>query len=134
MRLMDSGGISAPIVFVALSMLGASAHAEEISLKAGESADLGSVYWISNCQSILKGFGGVDILEGPPGIELAIREESVTARRQNCQNKVQGGVVVLTAKEVQSKLSGVLKYRVRYKTEDGDKQSSHSKDLVLYPK
>ncbi len=134
MRISHNGIFSGTLLSIALSMGAASAYAEEISLKAGESVDLGAVYWIQNCQSILKGFGSVDLLEGPPGIDLTIREENVTARRQNCPNKVPGGTVVLTAKEVQSKFSGVLKYRVRYKTEDGDRQSSHSKNIALYPK
>lgn len=134
MRRSHNSVFSGTLLSIALSMVAASAYAEEISLKAGESVDLGTAYWIQNCQSILKGFGGVDLLEGPPGIDLTIREESVTARRQNCPSKIPGGTVVLTAREVQSKFSGVLKYRVRYKTEDGDRQSSHSKTISLYPK
>jgi len=83
--------------------------------------------------STLKGIAGVDLLDGPPGIELTIREESVVARKQNCPNKLPGGVVVLTAKEIPTKYAGTIKYRVRYKTEDGDKQSSHSKEIALFP-
>ena len=110
-----------------------SANAQDVSLKKGESAELGPVYWQSNCTSILKSFGGIDLLDGPPGIELTIREDSVMARRQNCPNKMPGGIVVLTAKDVPSKFSGTIKYRVRYKTEDGDMQSSHSKSIALFP-
>jgi hypothetical protein len=109
------------------------AQGQEISLKPGESADLGVVYWQSNCVSILKKIAGIDLLEGPPGIELSIRDESVAARRQNCSTKLPGGVVVLTAREIPQKFSGTIKYRVRYSTEDGDKQSSHSKEIALFP-
>ena len=117
-----------------LSVLGAaSANAQEIALKNGESADLGAVYWISNCRSLLKSFAGVDVLEGPPGVVLSIREDMVYARRQNCPNKVPGGIVVATAKDVQSKASGILRYRVRYNTSDGERQSTHSVQISLYP-
>lgn len=106
---------------------------DAVALKAGESTDLHPVYWINSCKSILKEFAGVDLLEGPRGIELSIREDNVMARRQNCPDKVPGGWVVLTAKEVTTTFSGKIQYRVRYKTEDGDKQSSHSKEIALYP-
>jgi hypothetical protein len=109
-------------------------RAEEISLKNNESAELSSVYWIGQgCKSLLKSFAGVDILEGPPGVTLAIKEEMVYARRQNCPNKVPGGKVIATAKGVQTAASGNLKYRVRYKTADGERQSSHSVAVSLYP-
>ena len=111
-----------------------SAQGQELSLKPGESADLGAVYWQSNCVSILKKIAGVDLLDGPSGIELSVRKESVAARRQNCSAELPGGVVVLTAREIPQKFSGTIKYRVRYSTEDGDKQSSHSKEIALFPR
>jgi len=110
-----------------------SAQGQEIALKPGESTDLGPVYWQNNCVSTLKKIAGVDMLDGPPGVELTVREESVVARRQNCPNKLPGGVVVLTAREVPQKFSGTIKYRVRYSTEEGDRQSSHSKEISLFP-
>ena len=109
------------------------ASADEISLRAGESADVHAVYWVSNCRSILKSFAGVDVVEGPPGVTLSIREEDVYARRQNCSEKIPGGIVVVTAKDVPAKISSTLKYRVRYNTEDGLKQSNHSVQLTLSP-
>jgi len=124
-------GRSALPVMFAIACL--SANAQDISLKTGESVDLHPVYWQENCISTLKGIAGVDILDGPPGIELTIREESVTARRQNCPNKLPGGVVVLTAREISQQFSGTIKYRVRYKTDDGDRQSSHSRKIALFP-
>lgn len=130
---MQPSRIGSRMLPVMLALACLNANAQDISLRVGESVDLGPVYWQSNCVSILKGIAGVDILDGPPGIELTIREENVTARKQNCQNKLPGGIVVLTAKEIPIKFSGTIKYRVRYKTEDGDKQSSHSKEIALFP-
>jgi hypothetical protein len=109
------------------------AFAQEISLKSGESADIHSVYWVGNCRSLLISFAGVDILEGPPGVTLSIREEEVLPRRQNCPNKVPGGVVVASVKEVPTRTTGILKYRVRYNTTEGLRQSNHSVRLSLDP-
>lgn len=110
------------------------AAAQNISLRKDESADLGSLYWISNCISTLKDFGGVEILEGPPGIELTIRQEAVYATRQNCAAPVPGGTVVLTAKDIPAKFEGTLRYRVRYNLQDGGtRQSNHSTVILLLP-
>lgn len=118
----------------AICILAAStANAQDISLKTGESADLGAAYWINNCRSLLNSFAGVDVLDGPPGIVLSIREEDVYARRQNCPEKVRGGVIVVTARDVPLRSSSVLKYRVRYNTSDGQRQSTHSVAINLYP-
>lgn len=130
MYLSRSGSAMVPF-FLAIACM--SANGQDISLKAGESADLGAVFWQNNCVSILKNIAGVDMLDGPPGVELGIREESVVARRQQCPNKLPGGVVILTAKEITKKFSGTIKYRVRYNTEDGEKQSTHSKEISLFP-
>ena len=109
---------------------------KSFSLRSGESVDLGPTYWIrlSDCVSMLAAFAGVDVLEGSPEVTLSIREQEVHPRQQNCQdNRVPGGVVVATAKDVQARSSSVLKYRVRYNTREGLTQSSHSVQLNLYP-
>ena len=108
-------------------------HAQEISIKSNESVEIGTVYWISKCKSLLKNFSGVDVLEGLSGITLTIKEEMVIAWRQSCPDKVPGGKVIATVKEIKTEVSGVVKYRVRYQTADGDKESTHSLILTLYP-
>jgi hypothetical protein len=108
--------------------------AQDFSIKSGESIDLLSVYWVRNCQSLLKSVLGVDVLEGPPGITLSLREESVkTSARQNCLNNVPGAIVVATAKQGLARSVETLKYRVRYDTEEGQKQSNHSSRVFVYP-
>jgi hypothetical protein len=88
-----------------------------------------------NCQSQLRRIEGVDLLEGPPGIALSIRTEAevMTGPRQNCQNKVRGGIVVATVKDVPAKVSATLTYRVRYDTDEGPKQSTHTRQVTLFP-
>lgn len=121
------------ILLAAAMAVSTGVMAQSVSLKSGESADLGWVYWIANCRSILASFSGVDLLEGPKEVTLAIREGQVMARRQNCPSPVPGGTVVIKAGEVKEKYSGTIRYRVRYRTEDGDRQSSHSYRIELFP-
>jgi len=119
---------------ILLACTASAAHAQNFSLRKGESADLGAFYWISNCVSVLKDFAGVDLVEGPPGIELTLRPEPVTATRQNCAAPVPGGTVVLTVKEVPAKFEGPLRYRVRYNLQDGGtRQTNHSTVILLLP-
>jgi hypothetical protein len=127
-------------VIVVLSLLSATSfawpamvRAEEITLKSNETAEINTIFWISQCKSVLKSIAGVDILESPPGITLTIKEEVVNVRRQNCEAKVPGGKVIATVRDINAPVSGTLRYRVRYKTLDGDRQSTHSVNIFLYP-
>jgi hypothetical protein len=104
-----------------------------IALKNGESAELGPVYWVAQCRSILVGMPAVEILEGPPGLTLSIKEAMVLPRRQNCANQVPGGVLVATAQEVKEPIQGKLIYRIEYKTKDGDRQLSNTYNVSLFP-
>jgi hypothetical protein len=105
----------------------------EISLKSGESVDLDSVYWVDGCTSLLVTVVGVDLLEGPPGITLSVRREDVLPHRPGCTNKVNGGVVVASVKDVLAPAHGTLRYRVRYNTQGGARQSTHTAQIGLYP-
>ena len=75
----------------------------------------------------------VEILEGPPEVTVTIKEGMVTPRRQSCPNKVAGGTVVATAKEVKEPIEAKLTYRVRYKTKDGDRQLGYVYTVSLFP-
>lgn len=122
------------LLFVASELfLTSFVSAQEVALRSGESVDLGSVYWAEGCTSTLITLVGVDVLEGPPGVKLSLRKEDVQPRQQNCPTKIQGGVVVASVKDVPTPTAGVLKYRVRYKTTNGSRQSEHSVQMSLQP-
>jgi hypothetical protein len=106
---------------------------EEVSIKSGESVDLGSVYWVEGCTSLLVNVVGVDLLEGPPGVTLSVRREDVLPERPGCTKKVNGGVVVASVKDVAIPVHGVLRYRVRYTMSDGTNQSTHTRQIGPYP-
>jgi hypothetical protein len=132
-------GIARVIISIATaSVLGAAgAHAQtnarNIALKNGESAELQQVYWVTNCRSGMVGTPVIEILEGPEEVTLALKEGMVLPRRQNCANKVPGGTVVVTAKDVTEPKQGKLTYRVKYKTKDGERQSGHIFNVSLFP-
>ena len=113
----------------------AAAFSQTITLKSGQSADLFPVYWIENCVSQLDHFAGVEIVSGPPGLKLSLRQQDVKAVRQNCSALVPGAIVVVTAPEVSQPSSGTLKYKVRYvlKNGGGNRDSEHSRQIALVP-
>jgi hypothetical protein len=121
---------------VAIFLSSAAAHAQStlrVALKNGESVDIGPVYFITNCKSIVIGRPEVEILDGPPEVTASIREEMVLPRVQNCAQKVPGGTVVLTAKDVTASKEAKLTYRVKYKTKDGDRQRGVVVNVSLFP-
>jgi hypothetical protein len=110
------------------------AHAQaSIALKSGESTEISSVWWVAHCRSMVIGLPEVEILEGPPGLTLAIKEAMVVPRRLNCTNEVPGGLLVATAKDVTEPVQGKLVYRIKFKTRDGDRQSANTLNVSLFP-
>lgn len=105
----------------------------QLAVKNGESIDLGTVYYVSHCRSIMVGLPDIEVLEGPKNVALSIREEEVLPRRQGCAAKVAGGTLVLTAKDVTEPAEAKLTYRVNYKTKDGPRQTSHAFMVSLFP-
>jgi hypothetical protein len=119
---------------LAVAFCGADAQAQNrIALKSGDSIDLGAVYWVANCRSIMIGLPQVEILEGPPEVTLSIKEEPVLPRRQNCAAKVPGGTLVATAKDIKEPAEAKLTYRLKYKTKDGDRQRGNVFNISLFP-
>lgn len=111
----------------------ASAQNRVIALKAGESVELMTVYWVSNCRSIMVGLPEIEILEGPKEVSLSMKEGMVLPRRQNCAARVPGGILIATAKDVKEPVEAKLTYRLRYKTKDGDRPRGYVLQLSLFP-
>jgi len=105
-----------------------------VVLKNGEAIELTTFYYISNCRSIMIGLPEVEIIEGAPELSLAIKEEQVVPRRFDCVNKVPGGKLILTAKgSVTEKKEVNLIWRLKYKTKEGDRQTSGTYIVTLFP-
>ena len=104
-----------------------------IALKSGESIEIGNVYWVSHCRSLLKSTPEVEVLEGPPQVTVSVKEAMVLPRAQSCAKKVPGGILVITAKEIDDPSYTHLSVRVNYKTKDGDRKFGHVFNLHLVP-
>jgi hypothetical protein len=104
-----------------------------LSLKSGESIELYPVYWVINCRSVMIGLPEIEVLEGPSQLSLNIREEKVLPRRQGCAAQVPGGTLLLTAKDVTERAEAPLTYRLKYKTRAGERQTSNTYIVSLFP-
>lgn len=126
--------------FLALSSLptfdtGFAAEAENIALRGGETADLGGVWWISNCQSILKSTPVVEVMEGPADLSVAVKAQKVLPRTAKCAKQVDGGeLTVSAAPDIKVREQGKLFLRIKYATKDGERQKSREVNYTLFPK
>ncbi len=111
----------------------AQSASRSIVIKNGESIDLMPVFGEKNCQSILSETPSVEVLETPPEIKVAVREEMVMPRRTKCKDKIKGGVIVITANDIKARTEGKLTFRVKYKGKEGDKQSAFTYNVTLFP-
>jgi hypothetical protein len=105
-----------------------------VVLRNGEAIELTTVYYISNCRSIMIGLPEIEILEGAAELSLAIKEEQVVPRKFGCVTKVPGGKLILTAKgSVTERTEVNLIYRVKYRTKEGDRQIGGANIVTLFP-
>lgn len=126
---------------LAACLAGSPAHSQtmtvagsaSIALKSGETAEVGDVYYVSNCRSLLKSTPEVEILDGPPGVSATIKQAMVLPRWQSCANRVAGGTLMISAKDIEDPSYTRLTIRVVYKTKDGERQRSHVINLSLIP-
>ena len=111
----------------------AQAEPRRLAAKNGDSIELGLVYWVVKCRSVMIGLPEIEVLEGPPEVALSIKEGEVLPRRQGCAAKVQGGTLLLNAKGVTEPTEAKLTYRLKYKTKDGVRQTSNAYIVSLFP-
>ena len=102
-----------------------------LALKNGETIELAPLYWVSHCKSLLKSPPEAEILEGPPGVSVAVKEAMVLP--QECGNRVAGGILTVTAKDIEDPSYSHLTVRVTYRTRDGDRKLSQVYNLSLIP-
>jgi hypothetical protein len=88
MRLAPTAILAMVELAIAGITIGASAQAQvdvrRLGVKSGENIELGPVYFVANCRSIMIGLPEIEILEGPPEVTLSIKEAQVLPRRQGC--------------------------------------------------
>jgi hypothetical protein len=107
--------------------------APSIALKSGETVEIGNVYYTINCRSVLVGTPEVEVFEGPPGVTATIKEGMVLPRGANCANKVKGGTLMISAKDVEDPSYSPVTIRLTFKTKDGVRKLSQVYNLSLLP-
>jgi hypothetical protein len=105
-----------------------------IALKNGETMEFGDIYLISReCRSLLTGTPEVEIMDGPPGVEVSIKQAMVVPRGYSCAKPVSGGKMVIAAKDIEDYSHSRMVLRIKYKTRDGDRLRSRHINVTLFP-
>lgn len=117
-----------------LNGLEAQERVRHLALKNGETVELFTIYSVARCRSILVGKPDVEVLEGPPELSFSIRDAMVVPRNAtNCSQKVSGGILEVTAKNVTEPKEAKVTIRVNYSTKDGPRQNAGSYNISLFP-
>lgn len=104
-----------------------------LALKSGETLEVDKLFWVSHCKSVLKSTPEAEILDGPPGVSVYVKEQMVLPRYQQCGNRVPGGILMVSAKDIEDQSYTRLTVRITYKTRDGERKFSHVYNLSLIP-
>ena len=104
-----------------------------LALKSGETLELGLIYWVSRCRSILTSTPEAEVLEGPSQVAVSVKQEMVLPRYQQCASRVPGGKLMITAKEIEDPSYTSLTVRITFKTKDGERKYSQVYNLHLLP-
>ena len=119
------------LAFAAVSGAQAQQAPRHIALKSGESTELRNFYFVQHCKSLLKGTPVLDVLEGPEELTVTLKEGPKVPSK--CTNRVPGGSVIATAKEIKTAKEAKLTIRLKYNTRIGERQSSSSYIVSLFP-
>jgi hypothetical protein len=118
-------------VFAAVSGAQAQHAPRRIALKSGESTELRNFYAVQNCRSILIGTPDLDVLQGPKELTVTFKEGAKLPAK--CKKPVPGGTVIATAKEIKTPTEAKLTVRLKFKTKIGERQTSNSYLVALFP-
>jgi hypothetical protein len=119
-------------VFAAISGAAqAQPASRRIALKSGESTELRNFYAVQHCRSILIGTPVLDILEGPEELTVTFKEGAKLPTK--CTVPVPGGTVIATAKQIKTTKEAKLTIRLKFKTKIGERQTSNSYIVSLFP-
>lgn len=104
-----------------------------IAIKGGETVDIGPIYWVNSqtCQSLSTTKSDVEILEGPPGITIDVKEDMVIPVAYGCKNKIKGGHIMLTVPEGVETSAARLIIRLTHHAKDGDHKRGMVYNLLI---
>jgi len=129
---------SLAIAYLGLAVFGAvsgTAQAQStprrIALKSGESTELRNFYAVQHCRSILIGTPVLDVLEGAEDLTVTFKEGTKVPKK--CTISVPGGTVIAAAKDIKTPKEAKLTIRLKFKTKIGERQTSNSYIVSLFP-
>jgi hypothetical protein len=109
-------------------------NVDDVALRSGESIEFGDVYFIgANCRSLLTGTPEVEVMDGPPGVAVTIKQAMVVPRYHGCGKPVSGGRMLFSAKDIEDYSYTRMVLRVTYKTRSGNVQRSQHINVTLFP-
>jgi|SRR5262245_12713110 hypothetical protein len=107
---------------------------KNVALKSGETIEVGDVYLISaDCRSLLTGTPEVEVMDGPPGVAVAIKQAMVVPRGYGCAKAISGGKLMITANGIEDYSHTRMILRIKYKTREGDRLRSEHINVTLFP-
>ncbi len=107
---------------------------EEIALRNGERIEFGDVYFVrADCSSLLTSEPEVEVMEGPPGVAVAIERAMVVPFAQNCEKSVLGGKILISARNIEFYSYSRMVLRITYRTPGGNFQRSQNINVTLFP-
>ena len=68
-----------------------------------------------------------------PGVSVTVKEAMVLPRAQKCANRIPGGILMISAKDIQDQSYTPLTVRITYNTKDGERKRSQVFNLSLFP-
>ncbi len=142
MQFLSKSIVALASLMMAYCLGGTSARAQtihipvvDIALKSGETTEFGNVWMITHeCRSILTATPEVEIMEGPPGVTVEIKQAMVVPRAYSCANPVAGGKMMISAANIEEYSHSRMVLRVTYRTRSGDRQRSQHINVTLFPK
>ena len=137
---MDRSRLLVPVLLSSLTAYTPLAQAQSwqtrsmsLALKAGESAEIGDLFIVANCRSLLKSTPQATILSGPPNVTVEVKDADVMPRIAQCSRPVKGGKLLIKAGDVQDESETTMTIRISYDTKDGPRQSGYNVNLSLFP-
>ena len=90
--------IAAIAAIVSTSAIAQGPTVQTYAARPGETINLGPVSWVNTttCQNVAVAKADFEILSGPAGLSIEVREAMVIPNAGSCKNEVKGGYVWLT--------------------------------------
>lgn len=75
----------------------------------------------------------VEVMDGPPGVAVSIKQAMVVPRYHGCGKPVTGGKMLFSASNIEDYSYTRMVLRVTYKTRSGNVQRSQHVNVALFP-